>query len=146
MNSAENIPEDIPGMIRKNPFGVPENYFNEFPSRLQERISVSPSPAEHRLYPARRVLAIAAMFMGLVTIGFFGLRVIMNGAGDHLLSAEEVSVAIEYFSPEIDDEMLIAAILESDIQLDDVDADLESDVIIEYLSTKEIDVRDMLIE
>ena len=47
---------------------------------------------------------------------------------------------------EIDDEMLIAAIIESDIQLDDAIDENETDAIIEYLSTEEIDLIDMLIE
>ena len=133
MKAKENIAEEIPGMSRKIPFGVPDNYFNELPSRIQERVSETKVSPLQRLYPVRRVLAMAAMFIGLVTVGYFGLRMIQNGQDTRMLSGEEVSTAIEYFGYQFDDDMLIAAIVESDIDIDPQDNDYESDVIIEYL-------------
>ncbi len=144
MKSKENIPEEIPGMSRKVPFGVPDNYFDEFPSRIQERLSETPTVSISRVYPARRVLAMAAMFIGLVTVGYFGLRMILNGQDTRMLSGDEISTAIEYFGYEFDDDMLIAAIVESDIDLDPQDIDYETDVIIEFLSDEEIDFNEIL--
>jgi len=146
MRAKENIPEEIPGMSRKIPFSVPDNYFNEFPSRLQEGLSETPTVPISRTYPVRRVLAMAAMFIGLVTVGYFGLRMILNGQDTRMLSGDEVSTAIEYFGHEFDDEMLIAAIVESDIDIDPQDSDYESDAIIEYLSSEEIDFTEILID
>ena len=146
MKLKENIPEEIPGMSRKVPFGVPDNYFDEFPSRIQERLSETPTIPISRTYPARRVLAMAVMFIGLVTVGYFGLRMILNGQDTMMLSGDEVSTAIEYFGHEFDDDMLIAAIIESDIDLDPQVIDDETDVIIEFLSGEEIDFNEMLID
>lgn len=146
MKAKENIPEEIPGMSRKNPFGVPDNYFDELPSRIQERLSETPAVSISRIYPVRRGLALAAMFIGLVTLGYFGLKMIMNGQDTRMLSEDEVSTAIEYFGYQFDDDMLIAAIVESDIDLGPQDVDNESDVIIEYLSSEEIDFNEILID
>ncbi len=144
MKAKENKTEEIPGMSRKTPFSVPDNYFDQFPSRLQEKLSETPTVSISRVYPVRRVLAMAAMFIGLVTVGYFGLRMILNGQDARLLSEDEVSTAIEYYGYEFDDDMLIAAIIESDIDLGPQDVDNETDIIIEFLSSEEIDFNEML--
>ena len=146
MKAKENIPEEIPGMSRKIPFGVPDNYFAELPSRIQERLSETPTVSISRVYPVRRSLALAAMFIGLVTVGYFGLKIILNGQDARMLSGEEVSTAIEYFGYQFDDDMLIAAIVESDIDISPQDVDNETDVIIEFLSSEEIDFNEILID
>ena len=145
MKAKENIPEEIPGMSRKIPFGVPDNYFNELPSRIQERLSETPTVSISRVYPIRRSLALAAMFIGLVTLGYFGMKMILNGQDARMLSGEEISTAIEYFGYQFDDDMLIAAIVESDIDLGPQNIDYESDVIIEFLSSEDIDFNEILI-
>jgi hypothetical protein len=146
MKAKEKIPEEIPGMSRKIPFGVPDNYFDELPSRIQERVSKTPAISISRVYPVRRTLALAAMFIGLVTVGYFGLRMILNGRDARMLSGEEVTTAIEYYGYQFDDDMLIAAIIESDIDLDPQDVDNETDAIIEFLSDEEIDFSEILID
>jgi len=146
MKAKENIPEDIPGISRKIPFSVPDNYFDALPSKIQERLSETQTVSISRNYSVRRGLALAAMFIGLVTVGYFGLRMILAGQDDRMLSGEEVSSAIEYYGYQFDDEMLMAAYVESDDNQNLQDADNEIDVIIEYLSSEEIDFDDMLIE
>lgn len=144
MKAKENIPEEFPGMSRTNPFGVPDNYFSELPSRIQERLSETPTIARSWGYPVRRSLAMAAMFIGLLTVGYFGLKMIFNRQDTRMLSGDEVSTAIEYFGYEFDDDMLIAAIVESDIDIDPQDSDYDSETIIEYLSNEEIDFNEIL--
>ena len=146
MKAKENIPEEIPGMSGKIPFSVPDDYFDRFPSRIQERLTETPAVPISRTYPVRRVLAMAAMFIGLVTVGYFGLKMILNGQDSRMLSDDEVSTAIEFFGHEFDDDMLIAAIVESDIDLDPQDMDTETDVIIEFLSSEDIDFNEILID
>ena len=146
MKAKENIPEEIPGMSRKIPFGVPDNYFDELPSRIQERLSETPTVSISRISPVRRSLALAAMFIGLVTLGYFGMKMILNGQDARMLSGEEISTAIEYFGYQFDDDMLIAAIIESDITFDPQDIDNETDAIIEFLSSEEIDFNEILID
>jgi len=57
---------------------------------------------------------------------------------------EPGQAAIEYFGHEFDDDMLIAAIVESDIDLSPQDIDYETDVIIEFLADEEIDFNEIL--
>jgi energy-coupling factor transporter ATP-binding protein EcfA2 len=85
------------------------------------------------------------MFIGLVTLGYFGMKMILNGQDARMLSGEEISTAIEYFGYQFDDDMLIAAIVESDIDLGPQNIDYESDVIIEFLSSEDIDFNEILI-
>ncbi len=146
MKAKENIPEEIPGMSRKIPYGVPDNYFDELPSRIQERLSETSTVSISRISPVRRSLALAAMFIGLVTLGYFGMKMILNGQDARMLSGEEISTAIEYFGYQFDDDMLIAAIVESDIDLGPQNIDYETDAIIEFLSSEEIDFNEILID
>jgi len=146
MKAKENIPQEIPGMSRKIPFGVPDNYFDELPSRIQEKLPETTTVSISWNYPVRRGLALAAMFIGLVTVGYFGLKMILNGQDARMLTKDEVSTAIEYFGYEFDDDMLMAAIVESDIDIGLQDIDNETDVIIEFLSSDEIDFNEILIE
>lgn len=144
MKAKENIPENFPGLSRKNPFGVPDNYFDEFPSRIQERMSASQALPVPWLYDVRRGLAMAAVFIGLVTVGYLGLRMILKRQDTTTLTGEELSVAIEYFGEQLDDDMLMAAIIESDIDLNAQDIDNETAVIIEFLSSEEIYIDEIL--
>lgn len=146
MKAKENKAEEIPGMSRKIPFSVPDNYFEELPSRIQDRMTAEPSPVVYGDFAASRILAFAAMFIGLITVGYFGLRLLLNGPDVKLLSGEEVSTAIEYYGQEFDDDMLMSAVLESDIELEPYIADNETDVIIEYLASEEIDLDELIDE
>ena len=146
MKKKEDIPQEIPGMPRKIPFGVPDNYFESFPDRLQERLSEQAAPSIERVYPLRRALAMAAMFIGLVTVGYFGLRMILNPQDASMLSGAELDTAIEYFAYEFDDEMLVAAMVESEMDFGLSDLDDETEMIIEYLSSEEIDISELIID
>ena len=143
MKKKEDLPQEIPGIPREKPFGVPDNYFDQFPARMQERLSEPAAPSIERVYPLRRALAMAAMFIGLVTVGYFGLRVILNPQDAGMLSGAELETAIEYFGYEFDDEMLVAAMVESEMDLDLSDLDDETEMIIEYLSGEEIDISEL---
>jgi hypothetical protein len=146
MKAKQNKTEEIPGMSRKIPFSVPDHYFEELPSRIQDRISAVPSPAVHEGFTAGRILAFAAMFIGLLTVGYFGFQLLLNRPDVRLLSGEEASTAIEYYGQEFDDEMLMSAMLESDIDLEPSIADNETDIIIEYLASEEIDLNELIDE
>ena len=74
------------------------------------------------------------------------MKMILNGQDSRMLSGDEVSTAIEYFGDQFDDDMLIAAIIESDIDFGPQNINDESDVIIEYLSSEEIDFNEILID
>ncbi|MCK4853013.1 MAG: hypothetical protein KAT31_02095 [Bacteroidales bacterium] len=145
MKAEENRLEKIPGMSGKLPFEVPANYFDELPLRIQERMAETPKTPVLRIYDmVRPRLALAAMIIGLIAVGYAGLRMVLGNRETRLLTADEITTAIEYFGYEFDDEMLIAAVVESDIDLDPQYADNEIDEIIEYLSGEDIEFGELL--
>ncbi|MCK4751463.1 MAG: hypothetical protein KAT15_30610, partial [Bacteroidales bacterium] len=83
-------------------------------------------------------------FIGLIAVGYAGFRAISDRVNDPYLSGEELVEAIEYFGYEFDDDMLISAIIESDIDLSLASTDAATDEIIEYLSEEDIDFNRLL--
>jgi hypothetical protein len=146
MKAEENIPEMIQGMSGKLPFRVPDKYFDEFPSRIQKRVAETQMKPVFRFYESVRPrLAIAAMIIGLLAVGYVTFRTAFQNQDIRMLTEDEAAAAIEYFGYEFNDEMLLAAIIESDIDLDVyAAADTETEEIIEYLSTEEIDFEQLL--
>ena len=135
-------------MINKNnklPFKVPENYFEDLPLRIQDRLESTAERKSTSFYPAfRSRMAIAAMFIGLLAVGYGGFRILSGSGADLFLSADEKIEAIEYFGYDLDDELLIAAILDSDIEFTQTTEPSESDELIQYLSEEEIDFSKLL--
>ena len=131
----------------KLPFHVPENYFEDLPQRIQDRLESAGEKKSVSLYPAiRSRLAIAAIFIGLLTVGYAGFRILFQQDSDFYLSEDEKIEAIEYFGYDLDDELLISAVLDSDIEFTQATESSESDEIIQYLSEEEIDLNILLNE
>ena len=70
--------------LRKQPFGVPEGYFEGFPERLKERISAM----EEEQVPVRKIgrsagfrVALVAALVGLAMISIPLIRIIAPGSG-----------------------------------------------------------------
>jgi hypothetical protein len=85
--------------LKKHPFGVPEGYFEGFPTRLQQRIMEEESSRvpERRVGFATRWLAMAAAVLGaaLLTtsiIKFSGTRGDANGIYPDLALLEQLEV------------------------------------------------------
>ena len=145
MAEQNNIPEDIRGVSNQNPFRVPMNYFEELPMRIQERLDDGRKGIKV-IEMLRPRLAYAAMIAILITIGFLGIRYIMFNNTQYSLSADEIENAIEYFGYEFEDEMLISALVESDIEYYPVFSEVEAEQIIEYLAEDYIDFSEIIDE
>jgi len=143
MKHQEHIPERISSAGKKIPFEVPDSYFESFPGKLQERLTESRKPHTRSIRPQ---LAIAAMFIGLITVGYAGFRILSSPEKPIYFSSEEMTEAIEYFAYEVDDEMLVSAIIEADISFSPSSSDLLGDEIVQYLSEEDIDISDLMIE
>jgi len=143
MKNQEQIPERISSAGRKNPFEVPESYFESFPLKIQERLTESRKPVRRSIRPQ---LAIAAMFIGLIAVGYAGFRILSSQEEPVFFSSEELNETLEYFAYEIDDEMLVSAIVESGISFSPSSSDLLGDEIIQYLSEEDIDISDLMID
>ena len=143
MKHQEHIPEKISSAGRKIPFEVPDSYFENFPGKIQEHLTESRKPVVRSIRPQ---LAIAAMFIGLITVGYAGFRILSSPEKPIYFSSEEMTETIEYFAYEVDDEMLVSAIIESDISFSPSSSDLLGDEIIQYLSEEDIDISDLMID
>ena len=130
-------------MSNKSPFKVPENYFEELPLRIQERLEQVGSRTKS-FEMIRPRLAYAAMIAVLLTIGILGVKTLFFNNTQNSLSADEIENAIEYFGYEFEDEMLISALVDSDTEYFPEYSEAESEQIIEYLADEYIDFREII--
>ena len=142
MKKKPDIPDDGFRMNKKLPFWVPEDYFEELPLRIQERIHKGPV-FTRMIELVRPRLAYAAVIALFIAVGYLGIKFITNNSTVNGLTAEEITNAIEYYAYEVDDEMLISALLESDHDLYTEETNTETEQIIEYLSEDYIDFNEI---
>jgi len=129
----------------KLPFQVPENYFEELPSRILEQIENQRKPSiQRRVDRVFHRFAYAAVFVGLMMAGYIGFRMVRSNSPANGMTADEISNAIEYLGYEINDEMLISAIIEADIDLSPKMDDAETDAIIQSLSEENLGINDII--
>lgn len=143
MVKQNNIPEEVPGMGKKIPFRVPDNYFEELPSRIQERLDEGRSGIS-MIEMLRPKLAYAAMIALLIAVGFLGVRYFMFNNILNSLSADEIEDAIEYFGYEPEDEILISALVESEAEYFPEFSEAETDPVIQYLAEEYIDFSEIM--
>jgi hypothetical protein len=145
MNTQENIPEKLSASGKKLPFRIPDSYFDELPGRITERLSEKEETISiFRLI--RPQLAMAAMFIGLIAVGYAGFRIVSNSGNKSFMSEEEMVETIEYLAYEMDENMLITALMESNITLEPESTEPETDELIKYLSEDKIDFIKLLNE
>ena len=129
----------------KLPFQVPENYFEELPSRILEQIENQRKPSiQRRVDRVFHKFAYAAVFVGLMMAGYFGFRMVRSNSPVNGMTADEISNTIEFLGYEINDDMLISAIIESDIDLSPKMTDAETDAIIQSLSQENLGINDII--
>lgn len=138
INKMKNI-ENIPG---KNPFKVPENYFEEVNRRIiSATAGGDEKPVRHSLYRRMRpyILA-AAAFTGFVIISYFTARVFITGEKDSETALAE-TISVSYFN-DID----IYSIEESamELELSDGLSGIKKSEIIDYLMLEDIKTEDII--
>ncbi|TVR74538.1 MAG: hypothetical protein EA408_02170 [Marinilabiliales bacterium] len=149
MEENDNIRNLPGGTGKKNPFSVPEGYFDSFPARMAERLQdEEPLPAATRpgiWQTIRPQLALAATITAFAVIGYLGFRSFMV-TDDQWLSDEMITGYIEYYQYEFSEPYLLGLLAEDDYYLDDypedggwAEAD-DPDLYIDYLYQEEIDL------
>ncbi len=136
-------------MDRKNPFSVPEGYFDSFPAKLAERLQKEHSasvPLKSRLWETiRPQLALAAAITAFAVIGYLGFRSFMI-TDDQWLSDEMITGYIEYYHYEFSEPYLLGLLEEDDFYFEDYPADAgwaeidDPDLYIDYLYQEEVDL------
>ena len=143
MDKQEQIPDRIKASGRKLPFEVPDSYFNELPGKIQERLSHDEKPVISTRF-IRPKLAMAAMFIGILALGYAGIRILLDNGNSNYMSEDEIVETIEYFSYELDNGLLASVVIESDIDLDIVPEDSQTDELIQYLAEDDIDFSNLM--
>ena len=138
ISKMKNI-ENIPG---KNPFKVPENYFEEVNRRIiSATAGEDEKPVRHSLYRRMRpyILA-AAAFTGFVIISYFTARVFITGEKDSETALAE-TISVSYFN-DIDIYSIEESALE--LELSDGLSGIKKSEIIDYLMLEDIKTEDII--
>ncbi len=147
MKETENIPENLLKAGTKLPFAIPEKYFENLPGRIRDRLKERGEVHRPNLIRTLRpVLAAAAIFLGLLTLGYAGFRIFTSDGSDRFLSGEELNETLEYFAYDLDEDLLVTAILESETDFLQGTGTEQSDELIQFLSEEDIDLNGLLFD
>jgi len=138
MKKQNGIPDNDMKMTKSLPFRVPENYFEELPLRIQQRLETQPATSR-TIQMVRTRLAYAATIIVLVTMGYFGMKFIAGNHSVNGLTADDIAYVIEYYAYDFDNEMFLSTLDESDLYYYATETDAETEQFIEYLSDDYID-------
>jgi hypothetical protein len=129
-----------------NPFGVPEGYFDNFASRLQDRISTEVRDKEVVLTHASsrlRSRLVPVMVLGSVTVLAVLFMFRWLSTPDLVIPTAQVSELIEYSSYNFDESQLVDALVSTG---DPVNTSTEQNQILDYLSDQDLDLTDASID
>jgi len=127
--------------IKQNPFKVPENYFEDLPSRIQEKINAKqevPIRSMKTVLFNPKVLAAASLILilGLASVFIFQLNDPVNNTTDPI-ALEEFNTVSNYLITDLDDDELMQAYVEMTDESDNSylisTEDLDEQEIIDYL-------------
>ncbi|HKL08004.1 MAG TPA: hypothetical protein VJ896_04465 [Bacteroidales bacterium] len=125
----------------KNPFSVPEGYFENFPSRIQEKI-VSETRETNRIKQLFHVikpqLALGFMIVGFALIAITAIDTIMSNRVKSSVSNEVYTRIIEVDASEYSEQQFIDILLEEEKKSNEQQKE-ETDEYIHYLMDEGID-------
>lgn len=134
--------EDIP---KKNPYRVPEGYFDSFNDRLRDKIqSEEEKPVRNLRFMLRSNLALAAAILAFALISYFSFRLISAGRIDQETRNLTYTEFLEEEIFSLDEELLLDAYEQIDKTGSGTEESQESEdyseEIIQYLSAEDIDL------
>lgn len=145
MKKPEQISELDRSELKRLPFSVPDYYFEELPGRIQERLAGVQERKRPGILPDfRPALAMAAMFVGLVAIGYAGFRILSHRGQAANLSNKELDETLEYLAYDLDDDMLVSTVVESGISLAPKTGDPRTEEMIQVLSEEDLNANDLI--
>lgn len=138
MDNQRKIPDLQHESLKKNPFGVPEGYFESFSGRLQERIREEQKsrPPVRRIIPSHRFrVAMAAAILGLALITYPILKLTVLNSGPSQQS--DVAMMEDFYLME-DDYYLVDYMETQEANLDDNEAFASQ--AIDYLAVNDVEM------
>jgi hypothetical protein len=130
--------QDLPdGSKKELPFSVPEGYFEDFPSRLQERLETERKPGffEKTYRTLKPGLAIAAIFAAIILAGYAIIKLSYDN-GRKTEPIQEFAEVIDYYIYDFDDETIIA-VFNEETDLNYLNHTLKEEEISNYLSEED---------
>jgi len=138
--------EDLKG--NKNPFAVPDGYFEDLPSRIQERIT---SGKEEHIWVLRFFqfikpqFALAFMVIAFAVITLTTIDLILSGRNDTVQNNNMYTRIIEVDASEFSEQHFLDVLLE-DGKKEDIKKQEEMDFYIHYLVDEDIDYATLIDE
>ena len=135
------IPDRLREAGKQLPFSVPDNYFETFQQRLQDRMQQEKQvPGFTRVIQlVRPRLSYAAVIAGFLMISFFAARQILQSNQQQTLNSSELAEIMDYYLIDYDDELLYETL--SELPEEQVINPLQEDPdeIFDYLDAEDID-------
>jgi len=137
MNQDREIADKLDGMKKDLPFSLPENYFENFPEKLRERMETSQKSGffEKTFSLVRPQLAIAAVLAAFALLGYVIVKNTLN-TGRQNQPIEEYAEIIDYYIYDFDDETIMAVFTEEN-NLNYLNHTFEAEDIMYYLSEED---------
>ena len=125
----------------KNPFSVPEGYFDSFPQKLQERIS-SESTEYYwfaRLFQVvKPQFALGFMIVAFAVIAITTVNVVLSDKAESVIDSDLYTRIIEVDASEFSEQHFIDFLLNDEKEIEE-QKQKESDLYIYYLVDEDID-------
>ncbi len=141
MKENNKIPDILSSAGKKLPFTLPDNYFETFQGRLQDRMKQQERAGSFTtvIQFLRPRMSYAAIIAGFLVISFFASRQIIQSSRELSLDNFELAEIVDYYLVDYDEELLYESL--SELPEEEVINPLEknSDEIFEYLDTDGID-------
>jgi len=150
MNDMKKANNNLSKINKDNPFQIPEDYFDDFPLRLSEKIHARKAPGiyEKYLLALRPYMAIAALFIGVVIIGTIFYNVFSPEKNIQESKTNEIAEIISEDAYYLSEESIIEIIYMNDVVHEDEQAgdskDNLTNEVIDYLINEEIDIIDII--
>lgn len=140
MNNKSKIKSPVDLINKQDMFAVPENYFQDLPGRIFEKLETKISGEVKMISTWERIkpaLLVAAAVIGFMIITYAGQKLLRTEKESNLISSLDAIEYIDYYSQEFGEELLLENI---DMVLFADDSKInETDEIIEYLILEGID-------
>jgi len=125
----------------KNPFSVPESYFDNFPTKIQEKISnenQEPAWLTKAISYVKPQFALAFMIFAFAFIAITTVNYILTNKTESGLNSDFYTRIIEVDASEFNEQHFIDVLLEEDKEII-VKKEIETDYYINYLVDEDID-------
>jgi len=138
MEDLNEIEPGFKGQMKKNPFTVPEGYFESFSDRLQERMLLE-KPAGKMT--GRKILRPALLYFAgfclLISIGLLIPKLMQTPQTFKSNSEANMTNLIMYSLENIDEQTIIEALPKPDI--DTVSSEITREELVKYIQEQDID-------